>query len=177
MKFLSRFIRSVSGVSAIEFALVLPVMVMMFLGVVEVSNYVLAARKTATIASTAADLVSQDTFVSDAEMFDIMGALDVIVAPLNASDVKIVISSVVANAQGVPKIAWSDARNATARTANSTVNSTDFPSGMLAALQGAVMVEITMGYDPMFAIFLPRTDIHDSFYLKPRRSLTVTRGP
>lgn len=176
MSFISRFRQSVSGVSAIEFALILPVMVTMFLGVVEVSNYVLAARKTSTIASTAADLVSQDNYVTNAEMYDIMGALDVIVAPLRASDVKIVITSVVANAQGVPKVGWSDARNATARTVGSTVNSSDFPSGMLSALQGAVMVEITMGYDPMFAIFLPRTDIHDSFYLKPRRSLKVDRG-
>jgi hypothetical protein len=37
------------------------------------------------------------------------------------------------------------------------------------------MVEVWYGYDPMFADFLPRKDITDTFYLKPRRSLTVTR--
>lgn len=37
------------------------------------------------------------------------------------------------------------------------------------------MVEVAYGYDPLFADFLPRTDLTDSFYLKPRRSLTAAR--
>jgi len=65
MKFLQRFHKSEDGVSAIEFAFILPVMVVMFLGVVEVSNYVMAARRVASVASTAADLVAQDTFIGD----------------------------------------------------------------------------------------------------------------
>jgi len=176
MRMTRAFFRSESGVAAIEFAFILPVMVIMFLGVVEVSNYVMAARRVANVASTAADLVAQDTFVSDDEMGDIMGALDVLIAPMNAENATIRITSVVADAQGVPKVDWSEARHTTPRAVGSTVSYSDIPTGLISANQSVIMTEIFFGYDPMFASFLPRPNINDKFYLKPRKSLTVDRG-
>ena len=176
MKFLSRFRKSEDGVSAIEFAFILPVMVVMFLGVVEVSNYVMAARRVASIASTAADLVAQDSYIGNDEMGDIMGALNGVLAPLNPANATFVITSVVMEADGTKRVAWSDATNTTPRTAGSVVSDAEFPDDLIQPFQGAIMTEIEFGYDPMFADFLSRTDIQDTFYMKPRRSLTIQRG-
>jgi Flp pilus assembly protein TadG len=175
-KTLQRFLRAEQGLAAIEFAFILPVMVIMFLGTVEVSNYVMTARRVASLASTAADLVAQESAISDDDMDDVFGAISVIVAPLDPEIVQIAISSVVADPDGTTyRVAWSEAMGRAPRAVGSVLSASEFPTGLIAAFQGSIMVEVKYGYDPMFADFLPRKDITDTFYLKPRRSLTVTR--
>lgn len=175
-KLFQRFLKSTHGLAAIEFAFILPVMVIMFLGTVEVSNYVMTARRVAALASTAADLVAQESAVSDDDIDDVFGAISVILAPLDPQIVKIAISSVVADPDGTTyRVVWSDAMGRAPRAAGSVLSTSEFPSGLISAYQGSIMVEVEYGYDPMFADFLPRKDISDTFYLKPRRSLTVTR--
>lgn len=176
IKFHRRFLKAQGGLAAIEFAFILPVMVIMFLGTVEVSNYVMTARRVSALASTAADLVAKESAISDDDITDIFGAISVIIAPLDPSIVKIKITSVVADADGTTyRVAWSDAMHEAPRTVGSVLSASEFPAGLIAAYQGSIMVEVEYGYDPMFANFLPRKDISDTFYLKPRRSLTVTR--
>ena len=178
MRIIRQLANSDSGVSAVEFAFILPVMVIMFLGTVESSNYVMAARRVAADASVAGDLVAQESSISDADMADVLGALNVVMAPLDSNVFQVTITSVVAEANGTTyKVAWSEARHATPRPVGSIVSGSVFPAGLIAAYQGAIMVEVAYGYDPLFADFLPRTDLTDTFYLKPRRSLTVTRTP
>jgi Flp pilus assembly protein TadG len=178
MRKLLGFLKSTEGLAAVEFAFILPVMIIMFLGTVEVSNYVVAARRVASLASTGADLSAQDTSLSNADMTDIFGALTTIMDPLSPAVAKIRITSVVADANGTTyRVAWSDARNIAPRVVGSVVTAAEFPTGLLAAFQGAIMCEVTYGYDPMFAKFMHRVDITDTFYLKPRKSLTVARTP
>jgi Flp pilus assembly protein TadG len=167
--FTRRFLLSVSGVSAIEFAIILPVMVTMFLGMAEVSNYIEISRRTASLASTAADLVAQEASVDTADINDVF-------ATMPAASIRIAITSVVADADGVTnRVAWSDARNTTPRTVGSVVSSAEFPSGMLLAFQGAIMVEVEYPFTPMFSGIIPSSTLRSVFYLKPRRSLTVLR--
>jgi Flp pilus assembly protein TadG len=178
MNGLKRFWRANSGLAAVEFAFILPVMVIMFLGTVEVSNYVTAARRVASISSTGADLSAQEASLTNAEMNDIFGALTTIMDPLKPTIAKIRISSVVADANGTTyRIAWSDARNDVPRVVGSIVSAADFPAGLLAAFQGAIMCEVSYAYDPMFSNFLSGVTLKDKFYLKPRKSLTVLRTP
>ncbi len=176
LTFIRRFRKAQAGLAAIEFAFILPVMVIMFLGTVEVSNYVMTARRVASLSSTAADLVAQESAISDDDINDIFGAISVIIAPLDPATVKIAITSVVADADGETyRVAWSEAMNRSARPVGAVLSASEFPTDLIAAFQGSIMVEVEYGYDPMFADFLPRKDITDTFYLKPRRSLTVTR--
>ena len=173
-----KFWQATEGLAAVEFAFILPVMVIAFLGLVETSNYVTAARRVSSVASTGADLSAQDSSLSNADMTDIFGALTTVMDPLSPTVAKIRISSVVADADGTTyRIAWSDARNDVARTVGSVVSAADFPAGLLTAFQGAIMCEVKYGYDPMFATFMTRVDISEKFYLKPRKSLTVVRTP
>lgn len=48
MSKLKRFWLATGGLAAVEFAIILPLMVVMFLGSVEVSNYVTMARRVST---------------------------------------------------------------------------------------------------------------------------------
>jgi Flp pilus assembly protein TadG len=173
MRFFNKFRRASQGLAAIEFALIIPVMLATFFGIAEIANYILAARKVANVASSAADLIAQDTVVNDDEMADVMGALDVVLRPFDPSEARIRISSVVANDEGETTVAWSDARNTGAYAEGSPV---DVPDDIVPNNQGIVMTEVSFTYRTLFGMFL--TDgitVSDTFYLKPRRSTTVER--
>lgn len=174
LRFIRKFRRSQAGVAAIEFALIIPVMLTTFFGVSEIANYILAARKVSNMASSAADLVAQDTLVTTSEMNDIMGALNVIMRPFDTSNATIRISSVVADQNtGQTTVAWSDARNIAPRSPGSSVTVPNIvPNG-----QGVIMAEVTFRYQTFFGQYL--TDgmtVSDTFYLKPRRSTKVERA-
>jgi Flp pilus assembly protein TadG len=55
------FLRSQSGTVAIEFAFIAPILILLFLGTIELCNALICREKATTVASTAADLVTQDT--------------------------------------------------------------------------------------------------------------------
>jgi Flp pilus assembly protein TadG len=173
MRFFNRFRRANRGLAAIEFALIIPVMLATFFGIAEIANYILAARKVANVASSAADLTAQDTVIDDGEMADIMGALDVVLRPFDPEEAQIRISSVVADDDGDTTVAWSDARNTGAYAEGTPV---DVPDGIVPDNQGIIMTEVSFTYKTLFGMFL--TDgitVSDTFYLKPRRSTTVAR--
>lgn len=177
IRFFNRFSRKTGGTAAIEFALLAPALLATFFGISEVANYVLAARKIANAAATAADLVSQDTTVDNAEMTEIMNSLDVIVRPFNPSNAKIIISQVEADSNGQRKISWSDARHTAPRTAGSPAPSF-VPADIVPNDQGVIMAEISFTYKTLFGMYLNNgMEVSDVFYLKPRRSTKVSRSP
>jgi Flp pilus assembly protein TadG len=173
MHFIKRFGRADYGLAGIEFALIVPVMLFTFFGIAEIANYILAARKVANVASVAADLVSQDTVVNDAEMSDIMGALDVVLRPFETSEAQIRISCVVADDDGDTTVAWSDARNTSAYSEGSAI---DVPDDIVPNGQGVIMTEVSFTYTTLFGMYLTSgMTVSDTFYMKPRRSTTVAR--
>ncbi len=150
-----------------------PLILITFFGIAEIANFILAARKVANVASTAADLVAQDTVIDDTEMTDIMGALDAIIRPFDSSVAQVRITSVVADTNGDTTVAWSDARNTTAYAVGSPIT---VPDDIVPANQGIVMAEVSFTYQTLFGFYL--TDgatVSDTFFLKPRRSTTVLR--
>lgn len=172
-RFFRRFRRADGGMSAIEFALILPIMVATFFGIAEIANYILAARKVANVASSAADLVTQDTIIDDGEMADIMGALDVVLRPFDPDEAQIRITSVIADSDGETTVGWSDARNTTAYAEGTPIN---VPEDIVPDNQGIIMAEVSFTYQTLFGMYL--TDgmtVSDTFYLRPRRSTTVLR--
>lgn len=174
--FLRRFRRDARGLSAIEFALVLPVMVTFFLGAVEVSTAMIADRKMSNLASTLADLVAQDDAVSSAEMTQIFDAAASMLYPMDPAAATMRVSSVVADAAGVTRVAWSDGRNIAARAANSIYT---MPQANMVPPGGSVIVaEVTLTYrSPVGEFMIAGISMADQFMLRPRRSLVVARLP
>ena len=176
---LQRFRRAKDGLAAVEFAFILPVLITMFFGTVEMSNALGARADVTAIASTAADLVAQQSNVTNADMTNVMSALNSILYPYPTSTATIVISSVVVDNSGNGKVAWSDAQNGTARTVGSTIPTTILPAGLLTAGsgQGIIMAEITYNYSSTSTqvMKLP-ISMSNVFFAKPRKSLTVTRS-
>ncbi len=76
---IKRFFAARAGLAAVEFALIAPIMIALFFGVVESSGALSASRKTLLSANTLADLVAQETEITRDNLDDLfVGMEDVI---------------------------------------------------------------------------------------------------
>jgi Flp pilus assembly protein TadG len=161
------------GVSAIEFAMLLPLMVSLYLGAVEISQGIGADRKVTITSRTVADLVSQVTSVSNNDMTNSLNAASSVMAPFPSANLKVVISSVTIDAQGKATIAWSDTLNGTARSKGATVT---LPAALTIPNSSLIWSEVQYTYKPVIGYVVTGTlTLKDQIYMRPRMSDTVAR--
>jgi len=170
---LRSFLRARDGVAALEFAVILPVMLILYIGVIEISDAYPLSGKVETTASSLADLAAQTSSIGPAEMTNILDAASAIVAPYPTADLGLRLSGVKVNSSGVARIAWSRGRGKLGpRGTNSTVSlptSLDTPNSFL------VMAEVVYEYTPIIGQILPAEIEFDStFYTRPRISPEIT---
>ena len=118
---LRHFAREHRGLAAVEFALLLPMMMTLYLGSVEVSTGVAIQRKVTLTARALADLSSQFTTIDNADMSNILSASTDIIVPYASTNLQVVVSELSVNAQGQATVVWSDTLNGTALTVGTVV--------------------------------------------------------
>ena len=161
------------GVSAVEFAMLLPLMLTLYLGAVEISQGVAADRKVTLTSRTVADLVSQVSSINNADMTNSLNAAAAVMAPFGASNLKVTVSSVTIDAQGKATIAWSDTLNGTARSVGATVT---LPTALAVANTSLIWSEAQYSYTPTIGYIISGTlTLKDQIYMRPRLSDSVTR--
>ena len=69
------FSATTRGVSAVEFAMLLPLMITLYLGGVEISQGVAIDRKVTLTTRTVADLASQVSSINNADMTNMLNAI------------------------------------------------------------------------------------------------------
>jgi Flp pilus assembly protein TadG len=170
---LRRFAADQRGVSAVEFAILLPLMLTLYLGGVEVSQAVSADRKTTLVAHTVGDLTAQASNVTTADMTNVLNAASAVAYPFAAANLRVTVSSVCINSTGtVATIAWSRTLNGTARSG--TVTSL-IPSALMVASTSLVWGEASYAYRPTIGWTITGTlNLGDKFFLRPRLSNSVT---
>ena len=97
-----RFRDDMRGIAAIEFALVVPLMLVMYLGTIEISAAVSINRKVSRIASTIADLVTQQTEVAKTDLKGIMEIGEALLFPYD-SDKPVITIVAIDVESGYPK--------------------------------------------------------------------------
>jgi Flp pilus assembly protein TadG len=165
--------RDGSGTAAIEFALILPVLVTLFFGTVEIANLTLAYMKLVSAAETVADLVTQQTTVSSTDIDNIAQAGKLVLTPLPPAPFGVAIASVTFNpANGNPTLAWQDTRNAAAMTSPTTL-----AAGYGSAGDSVVIVVATYSYiSPISYILTGAITLSETAYLRPRLSAAVAHS-
>ncbi len=165
------------GVSAVEFALIAPVVIALYVGAIELGNALTINRRTSEVASTAADLAAQVKTVSDSDLKDITSAASSILTPYPPTPLKIILSSVVADANNTTKVAWSYATNGASPRATNSIYTV--PAGLTQANSSVIVAEVTYAFTPLLnlkgyanpgSFTMSRT-----FYSRPRKSLTVAK--
>jgi Flp pilus assembly protein TadG len=170
---LSDFSRDNRGMSAVEFALLLPLMLTLYLGGVEVSQGISIDRKVTLTARTVADLVAQVATIDTTGVNASLGASAAILAPYPDSNAKITVSVVTIDANGNAKIAWSATKNGTARATGSAVT---LPDALKVPSTSLVWGETSYSYTPSIGYVVTGTmSLNDQIFMRPRLSETVTK--
>jgi Flp pilus assembly protein TadG len=170
---LASFARDRRGISAVEFAMLLPLMVTMYLGVIEVSKGVAIDRKVTLTTRTMADLASRVTSINNSDMNSLLNASAAVIAPYQSSPLKIVLSAVTIDANGNAKIAWSDTLGGSKRSVGSTVT---LPAVLNVPNTQLIWSEVSYLYNPTFGYVLTgNLNLSDQIYMRPRLSDTITR--
>ncbi|MGE0847003.1 MAG: TadE/TadG family type IV pilus assembly protein [Flavobacteriaceae bacterium] len=167
--------RTEDGVSAVEFALILPLLIALYLGGVELSHAITIDRKVTSMTSSVADLVSQAAVIENAEMQGIFNAVSAIMTPYPEAEARVVVSSVSVDSNGVARVSWSDGYHKTPRSVGSTIT---LPQGIAENNTTIILAEGEYTYQPQFgsAITGPLT-VSDRFYLRPRVTDSILRVP
>ncbi|KQV04890.1 hypothetical protein ASC89_13975 [Devosia sp. Root413D1] len=171
---LQQFRDDIRAVAAVEFALILPLLLTLYLGTIEAATLYSADHKVATVASTMADLVSREKgTISTTTLDKYFLAAETIMTPYTTSGLAQVVSLLSINADGVATVAWSRAHGAaTAREATSA-----FPLDATAKInvlaRGAngwlVASEITYPHQPLFGLVISSTiTLKHTQYFLPR---------
>jgi Flp pilus assembly protein TadG len=97
-----------SGLAAVEFAFILPTMLILFTGVWIYGTVVEINRKVTLTARNIADLVTQYETLTTADMTTLMDSGAQVMAPFTLSNAVILVAEVTVNSSGQASIVWSE---------------------------------------------------------------------
>ena len=165
---LKRFGRNRDGVSAVEFALLAPMMIGLYLGGVDISEGISVDRKVTLAAGAVANLAAQASTLTVADMTNVLDATTTIMAPYSASPLKIKVSCINIDANKNAVVKWGAARNDTARANGSSIS---LPSALAVANTQLVYGEISYTYTPTVGYVITGSlNLSDEMYMAPRIS-------
>lgn len=102
-----QFTGNKSGIAAIEFALIFPMMMLLFFGTVEIGDTLYANRKVSNAANVFADLASQEQYLTHTELSGMYTAVTEIIEPYGIDDAEMWIAGITIDANKKPIIDWS----------------------------------------------------------------------
>jgi Flp pilus assembly protein TadG len=168
------FARDRRGIAAIEFAVLLPLLIILYLGTFEVGQGIAINLNNNLAARTVADLASQYTSISNSDMSNILGASTTVMAPYPTQPFSVTVSQVTVDAKGNATVAWSDALNGTARSPGQSVT---LPAGLNTPNTSLIWGETKYVYTPGLGYVLTGSvTLSSQIFMSPRNAPSVTRG-
>jgi Flp pilus assembly protein TadG len=175
---LRKLARDRRAVSAIEFALVFPLMAALFLGGTALTQGIVIKRKVTLATRTVGDLTSQDSCVTNDEMTNVFTAATAVFQPYSPNSMTLTVTSLNVDKDGNATVEWSDKTvNGGAReTGRSTGSTYPLPDGVNTPNTHVILAEGSYTYTPIVSTsFMTTVPLSETFYLRPRRVQTITR--
>lgn len=155
------------GVSVLEFALIAPVMITLYLGMSEFCLGFMAQKRMGHVSAVVADLVSQQQTVSTADLTAILDVGNVIMKPFPATALHQRISHV-SRLNGVDTVDWS-LNDGMTENPSFTV-----PADLIGDNQSVVVAEVTYDYDsPADYLIKDGVKFRHVYFLLPRHVDTI----
>ncbi len=180
--FLARFKQERRGTAAVEFALIFPVLLVVYFGLVEMSNALDARRKVENTANLTGILVAQAAEVDNAYMNNIFEASKMAFEPFDITPLKVVVSSIIRtqdnNGTWSNTVDWSDnyGNGSTARTEGSVF---DPPDNVLDDNRSVIVTEVEYTYSRLltsnaFSDYIPNTiTFTRTYWTHPRYVVSI----
>jgi Flp pilus assembly protein TadG len=158
--------RDQRGVAAVEFALIVPIAVLLLTGGVDYSDAISIQRKITLADRTVTDLVTQYTTINTTTLALNLSAAASIVAPYASSNLAMTVSQVVTDSAGHGTVAWSQSFNGTKRAIGSSVT---LPVTIAQPNMAFILGETQYSDTPIFGSQLTGTMVlHDANVMSPR---------
>jgi Flp pilus assembly protein TadG len=160
-----------SGIAATEFAVIVPIMLVMFFGTVELSSGVAVDRKVTLMARTLSDLTSQSTSVADSDLTNFFNASGAIMYPYDKAPTQSTISELYVDPKSLAAgVVWS--QGSSPRATNSTVA---IPSALAVGGSYLIFSEVSYRYTPTIGYVMSKAGVtlSDTAYTRPRQSTCV----
>jgi Flp pilus assembly protein TadG len=175
-----------SGIAATEFAVIVPIMLVMFFGTVEFSSGVAVDRKVTLVARTLSDLTSQTAAaVDDTYLQNVFTASIAILTPYSATPTKATLSEIYVDSSKNATVQWSRAATiasgasqatlaVSSRKSGDNVTST-VPPALLIPKTYLIFSEVSYLYTPAVGYVMGKAGVTlgDVAYTRPRQVVCV----
>jgi Flp pilus assembly protein TadG len=194
----ARLRRDRRGVSAIEFAFIAPVLILLYFGMAELSEAMMAQRRVSHATSAIGDLAAQHDNqqmpMGPTAAANVFAAATDILAPFSTTSLNLRLTSVVVQADGSTKVGWSTASSGSTLAPYAIGASYTLPAPVPPSTTGLVdttspgdsviVAESTYTYtSPLGSASVPGYKLPgdlkfgEIFYLKPRKTSNVSWNP
>ncbi|NHO19355.1 pilus assembly protein [Acetobacter oeni] len=167
----------VSGVSAIEFALIAPLLISLFICGAEIEDAVIVLRKVTDMSHTVANLTTQYETMTTDDASLVLAATLLVMNPYSTSTAELIVSEISVGSGGTGTVVWSCGLNRTPRALNSTVTvpsttNSDTTSYLIYGESWYTYTPVVIStVIPGFAI--PDLPMYESLYMVPRQSTSI----
>lgn len=162
---LRKFRKDKRGVAAIEFAYIAPILIVLWLGTIELSLALTIDRKVSRIASTVADLLTQIDVINEQGVSDILKVSKGIMFPYDADPTIIVSGLEIAN--GNASVVWSRTNGGEGRAEGSTF---EVPDQIKIDGSFLVVAEVETRHEPLVGII----SLDNLFEASPHEGWTLS---
>jgi Flp pilus assembly protein TadG len=184
-----KFATNADAVAAIEFAIVVPFMLLLYIGGTELANGMAINVKVSATAHAVTDMVTQNTSLSTAQMQNILTGATAIIAPYpvtggSSSLLSVTVSEISSDANGNLTLRWSQSYNGTSfgpgrtnltnlalpTSLNGTVGNANNPNNQNDQVS-FIVGEVSYAYTPNLGYTISGTvNLQDTQWLFPRCS-------
>ncbi|WP_235916819.1 MULTISPECIES: TadE/TadG family type IV pilus assembly protein [Alphaproteobacteria] len=175
---LRRFLGDRRGVGGVEFALLAPVLIVLYLCAFELTMGLSVSKKVTMAASTVADIVSRSDKVAKSDLEGMVDVTNAIFVPYGVKNLSLKITGISIDSSKQAKVAWSWSHSGTAPYAvGATVS---VPSDMLMADTFLVRSELSVDHE--LVMYLPalsgsqinKITIGREFFFRQRINTDIT---
>jgi Flp pilus assembly protein TadG len=167
----ANLIKDRRGVAATEFAVIVPLMLVMFFGTVEFSSGVAVDRKVTLMARTLSDLTSQSISVASTDLTNFFNASNGIMTPYSSTPTHGTITELYVDPSTLKaRVQWS--QGSAPRAVGSTVV---IPSALATGGTYLIFSEVSYLYTPTIGYVMAKAGVtlSDVAYTRPRQSQCV----
>jgi Flp pilus assembly protein TadG len=170
-----RVIADVRGAAAVEFALILPVLVLLYAVGFEICQAATVNRKLTDTTVQLANLTSQYTKVSKSDISTIMNASSETMTPFPNSALSIVLSEISIDNTGKASVAWSESYlYGVAFQGNPLTQPPVAPPSFATPNSSYLVVQSSYAYTPVIAgTFMPPITLASHSFMLPRNAGSI----